>query len=170
MPSMPNLDDISLVMEYDRVAKEIAREVTSGNVSFIVERGWRKTIPGCHSAGRLYTIMTYPFGKEDPRVVLSYEIRMSKWLFDIFKEDRKTMRKFIAHEAAHIPYGGGHGEDFMACALAFGAEELVTDRFVFTVRIKKAVSYFLPIIWKLPFYWKYSLLKMLGAEFGIKIP
>jgi hypothetical protein len=170
MPRMPDLDNIALVMEYDRMTKEVAKGVTTSKVSFAVERIWVKTIPGCHSGARLITITNYPFGKDDPRILLSYEVCMAKWLFDIIKEDRKIMRKFIAHEIAHIPCGGGHGEDFMACALALGAEDLVTDRFVFTVRINRAINLLLPIIWKLPYYWKYTCLKMLGAQFGIKAP
>lgn len=170
MPRMPSVDDVYLILEYDRMTQQMAAPITPLPIRFTVDR---QLLVGLHGMGingaRLCRLTKQGQLTGDPSKIVAYRLIMSEWLFSIFKNDRATMRKFISHELAHIRHPEDHGEEFQKLAASLGAGELSNDS-EFKMVLKsnnRWVRRLAPLIDLLPFRTKTALLLRLGVKFEL---
>jgi len=169
MPRMPSVDDTYLVLEYDRMTREMAAPITPLPIQFMVDRQLMSSLNGMGINGaRLYRLTKWSQLTTDPSQIVSFRLVMSEWLFSIFKNDKVTMRKFIGHELAHIRFLT-HDEGFKEFAALLGAGELSNgSEFKMVLRTgNRWIHRLAPLIELLPFRTKTALLLRLGVKFEI---
>jgi len=168
MPRMPSAEDAYLVLEYDEMTQGMAWSLTSIPIRFSIDRLIMPSLGGEGINGARLLRFT---GKGQltvhPEEAIFYRLIMSEWLFSIFKKDKVTMRKFIAHELAHIKYLD-HSEGFQELAARLGAGELSGAAFKISLQTdSKWVHRLAPLIELLPFRTKTALLLWLGVKFRV---
>jgi hypothetical protein len=171
MPRMPSVEDVYLILEYDEMTREMAWSLTCIPIRFSVDPLLMPSLDGEGLNGaRLLRFTGNGKLTVHPAEAVFYRLIMSEWLFSIFKKDKATMKKFIAHELAHIKFLD-HDEGFQKLAARLGAGELSGAAFKMTLRTdSRWVRRLAPLIDLLPFRTKTALLLYLGVKFELADP